>query len=78
MTQIQNNTYEVVYSDGKRILDYIIASNLTEAKKIAKEKYDSDLLQKQITLIREIMDLNYEKIKIQERRINVLRKELNI
>ena len=35
MTQI--NWYEVVYSDGKRILDHIQASNLTEAKKIAKE-----------------------------------------
>ena len=36
--QTQNNTYEVVYSDGVRILDYIIASNLAEAKKIASEK----------------------------------------
>jgi len=36
-TQTQNNTYEVVYSDGVRILDYIIASNLSEAKKIAAE-----------------------------------------
>ena len=33
----QTNWYEVVYSDGKRILDHIQASNLTEAKKIAKE-----------------------------------------
>lgn len=31
----QNNTYKVVYSDGVKILDYIIASNLNEAKKIA-------------------------------------------
>jgi len=37
-TQTQSNTYEVVYSDGVRILDYIIASNLGEAKKIASEK----------------------------------------
>jgi hypothetical protein len=33
----QNNTYQVVYSDGVRVLDYITASNLAEAKKIAKE-----------------------------------------
>lgn len=36
-TQTQSNTYEVVYSDGVRVLDYIIASNLGEAKKIAAE-----------------------------------------
>ena len=36
-TQTQNNTYEVVYSDGVRVLDYIIASNLREAKRIAAE-----------------------------------------
>jgi len=36
-TQTQNNTYQVVYSDGVRVLDYIIASNLAEAKKIAAE-----------------------------------------
>ena len=36
-TQTQSNTYQVVYSDGVRILDYIIASNLAEAKKIAAE-----------------------------------------
>lgn len=36
-TQTQNNTYEVIYSDGVRVLDYIIASNLGEAKKIAAE-----------------------------------------
>lgn len=28
----QQNTYKVIYSDGVRILDYLIASNLTEAK----------------------------------------------
>jgi len=33
----QENQYQVVYSDGKRILDYIFASNLKEAKKIAAE-----------------------------------------
>jgi hypothetical protein len=33
----QSNTYQVLYSDGVRVLDYIIASNLQEAKKIAKE-----------------------------------------
>ena len=36
-TQTQNNTYQVVYSDGAKVLDYIIASNLAEAKKIAAE-----------------------------------------
>lgn len=34
----QANTYKVVYSDGVRILDYISASNLSEAKKIAAGK----------------------------------------
>ena len=34
----QNNTYKVVYSDGKTVLDYITASNLPEAKKIANER----------------------------------------
>lgn len=33
----QENIYQVVYSDGVRILDYIHASNLQEAKKIAAE-----------------------------------------
>jgi hypothetical protein len=33
----QMNTYQVVYSDGVRILDYVYASNLNEAKKIAAE-----------------------------------------
>jgi hypothetical protein len=33
----QNNLYEVVYSDGVTVVDYIYASNLTEAKKIAAE-----------------------------------------
>jgi hypothetical protein len=33
----QNNIYMVVYSDGKTVLDYISASNLKEAKQIAKE-----------------------------------------
>lgn len=33
----QSNTYQVVYSDGVRIIDYIEASNLSEAKAIAKE-----------------------------------------
>lgn len=36
-TKKQENTYEVLYSDGVKVLDYIIASNLTEAKKIAAE-----------------------------------------
>ena len=31
----QENTYKVIYSDGVRILDYIMASNLGEAKKKA-------------------------------------------
>lgn len=31
----QQNLYQVVYSDGKTILDYITASNLAEAKNIA-------------------------------------------
>ena len=33
----QQNTYQVIYSDGVKIIDFIIASNLTEAKKIASE-----------------------------------------
>lgn len=33
----QCNTYKVVYSDGVRVLDYITASNLAEAKKKAAE-----------------------------------------
>jgi len=33
----QENTYQVLYSDGVTQLDIIIASNLTEAKKIAAE-----------------------------------------
>ena len=33
----QENTYEVMYSDGVTQLDLIFASNLTEAKKIASE-----------------------------------------
>ena len=33
----QMNTYKVVYSDGVRILEYIMASNLGEAKKKAAE-----------------------------------------
>ena len=32
----QSNLYQVVYSDGVKILDYIKASNLSEAKAIAK------------------------------------------
>ena len=36
-TQTQNNTHQVVYSGGVRVLDYIIASNLREAKKIAAD-----------------------------------------
>lgn len=31
------NTYQVVYSDGVTIIDYVVASNLQEAKKIAAE-----------------------------------------
>ncbi len=38
MKQIkQENTYMVLYSDGVTVLDYICASNLNEAKQIAKE-----------------------------------------
>ncbi len=37
MNTEQSNTYQVVYSDGVTIIDYIIASNLTEAKKIAAD-----------------------------------------
>lgn len=33
----QMNTYQVVYSDGIKVLDLIFASNLQEAKKIAAE-----------------------------------------
>lgn len=33
----QNNTYQVLYSDGVKVLDFITASNLSEAKKIAAE-----------------------------------------
>lgn len=33
----QENTYQVLYSDGVTQLDLILASNLTEAKKIAAE-----------------------------------------
>ena len=31
----QQNLYKVVYSDGVTIIDYIYASNLSEAKKVA-------------------------------------------
>jgi len=31
----QENSYMVIYSDGKTIMDYIVAPNLKEAKKIA-------------------------------------------
>jgi hypothetical protein len=34
----QQNTYQVIYSDGKRVLDQFTASNLTEAKQIAKSR----------------------------------------
>ena len=34
----QENTYMVLYSDGVTVLDYITASNLQEAKKIAGEQ----------------------------------------
>lgn len=37
MTTEQSNTYQVVYSDGVTIIDYITASNLKEAKKIAAD-----------------------------------------
>lgn len=37
MTTEHSNTYQVVYSDGVTIIDYITASNLTEAKKIAAD-----------------------------------------
>ena len=33
----QSNAYQVLYSDGVRVLDIIFASNLQEAKKIANE-----------------------------------------
>jgi hypothetical protein len=33
----QDNTYMVIYSDGVTVIDYINASNLNEAKIIAKE-----------------------------------------
>ena len=33
----QDNYYQVIYSDGVKVLDLIVASNLTEAKKIAAE-----------------------------------------
>jgi len=33
----QKNTYQVLYSDGVKVLDLILASNLAEAKKIAAE-----------------------------------------
>jgi hypothetical protein len=33
----QSNTYQVLWSDGLTVIDYIFASNLQEAKKIAKE-----------------------------------------
>lgn len=33
----QENTYQVIYSDGVRVLDYIVASNLKEAKQKAVE-----------------------------------------
>jgi len=38
MDMTQNNTYMVISSNGITILDYIIASNLNEACKIAKSK----------------------------------------
>lgn len=34
----QQNTYQVLYSDGVKVLDYIVASNLIEAKKIASQR----------------------------------------
>ena len=34
----QENTYQVVYSDGVTIVDFFTASNLQEAKKIAAER----------------------------------------
>ena len=37
----QQNFYQVVYSDGVKVLDHIVASNLQEAKKIAAEKAKS-------------------------------------
>lgn len=36
MTQVQQNTYMVISSNGITVLDYITASNLNEACKIAK------------------------------------------
>ena len=33
----QENTYQVLYSDGVTIIDYITAANLQEAKKIAAQ-----------------------------------------
>jgi len=37
MKNEQSNTYQVVYSDGVTVLDFIEASNLQEAKNIARE-----------------------------------------
>lgn len=37
----QENTYQVIYSDGVTVLDYIVAANLSEAKKIAAENAKS-------------------------------------
>jgi hypothetical protein len=36
-TREQQNTYQVIYSDGITVLDYITASNLKDACQIAKQ-----------------------------------------
>jgi hypothetical protein len=38
MQNEQNNTYQVIASNGVTVLDYITASNLKDACKIAKGK----------------------------------------
>lgn len=35
---MQENTYQVIYSDGITVVDFFTAANLTEAKKIAAER----------------------------------------
>ena len=37
MENKQNNTYQVIASNGRTVLDYITASNLQDACKIAKQ-----------------------------------------
>jgi hypothetical protein len=37
-TATQSNTYQIIYSSGKPSSIYIVASNLTDAKKEAKKR----------------------------------------